>query len=133
MTDSTVQEYDIKFKFDSSVKKIEKLEAKLSKIRERQATNTEKVKNSVKRTALWMDRSADKSQAAAQAAFRNRVEMAKTADEVRNVVASERHRVRLQKQQTREMKKQSFLMNKMKASSQQLAGNMVSACNPFLV
>ena len=110
MAGTTVQEYDIKFKFHSSVKKVEQLESKLAKLRERQLTNVEKVKNSVKRTSLWMDEYKSDVAKSAQLRFQESVLAAKTADEVRDIVANERQRVRVAKQLTREKKKQSFIL-----------------------
>jgi tape measure domain-containing protein len=132
--DSHVQQYIISFKFDKTVKKLEETQSKLKKSEERlakleqtRATNLEKVKNSVKRTALWKDKYVDKAERAAQVEFKMAVRAAKTADKVRNIVAQERQRLRVSKKQSAELKKQNFLLQKMNSSSKQLAGNMVSA------
>ena len=70
---------------------------------------------------------ADKAQMITQAQIRTRIATAKTATEVRNIVAQEKAKLEFSKRSTAEMKKQNFLMQRMKNSSQQFAGNMVSA------
>ncbi|HHB9680399.1 TPA: hypothetical protein ACOAY7_002782 [Vibrio cholerae] len=67
----------------------------------------------------------------AEQAYKNAIKQAmmqaKTADELRNAVKAERVRLRIARENTREYEKQNFLMRRMQQSSQQIAGNMVSA------
>jgi len=102
-------------------------EEKAEQISKRRAANLERAVKAVKRTALWQDKVTTKAEKEAKARLVSSIRAAKTADEVRNIVASERQRLREMKRQERSLRKQSFILQRMKSSSKQLAGNMVSA------
>lgn len=89
--------------------------------------NLTQAKNTLKRSALWLDKGANAAEREAKAALMSQVSKAKSADEVKNMVAMTRSRLREMKKQERSLKKQNFLMQRMKSSSKQIAGNMLSA------
>lgn len=81
---------------------------------------------SAKRIASIMTEETDEATRGAAARIRNRIATARTADEVRDIVAEERTRLRLARRNTAQAERQNFLLNRMRASSRQVAGNMVS-------
>lgn len=91
-----------------------------AKAEQQRINSLEKAKATVMRTAAMQKLQTNESEKQFQWNVKNRLETAKTADEVKMIVAQERARTKLYRQQ-------SFLMKRMTSSSQQLAGNMVSA------
>ncbi|AGH32171.1 tail length tape measure protein [Vibrio phage 11895-B1] len=109
---------------DSSTKQFYKKKAALAKqaanAAGREAAALKRAKDSVMTSAFMMKKNASASEMSAQAAIKSSIASAKTAQEVRKAY-------RFHKNSTAELNKQSFLMRRMKASSEQFAGNMVSA------
>ncbi len=83
-------------------------------------SSLEKAKENVRNSALMTEKEASAAQRAAQSRIKSKIALAKSAAEVRGIVAQERASLRL-------AKKKSFLVNRMNASSKEFAGNMVSA------
>ncbi|AUR91503.1 coil containing protein [Vibrio phage 1.161.O._10N.261.48.C5] len=83
-------------------------------------SSLEKAKENVRNSALMAEKEASATQRAAQSRIKSKIALAKSAAEVREIVAQERASLRL-------AKKKSFLVNRMNASSKEFAGNMVSA------
>lgn len=83
-------------------------------------SSLEKAKENVRNSALMTEKEASAAQRAAQSRIKSKIALAKSAAEVRSIVAQERASLRL-------AKKKSFLVNRMNASSKEFAGNMVSA------
>lgn len=80
----------------------------------------ERAKEAVRNSALMMKKEANEATRSAQASIRKQIATAKTAEEVRRIVAREKASLNI-------TKKKSFLMQRMQNSSKQIAGNMVSA------
>ncbi|AHK11565.1 tape measure protein [Shewanella sp. phage 1/40] len=93
----------------------------------RRKSNLGVAKTSFDRSDLNLTQYTDARKLAAQAALRESIAQAKTADEVRMIVATERQRLRVMKQNERSMGKQNYLMQRMNASSKQFTSNMFSA------
>lgn len=91
-----------------------------AKAEQQRVNSLEKAKATIMRTAAMQKLQTNESEKQFQWNVKNRMETAKTADEVKMIVAQERARAKLYKQQ-------NFLLKRMSTSSQQLAGNMVSA------
>lgn len=93
---------------------------------EREAKALQRATESLKNSAFWQKKQAGEAHNLARARIRERMSTAKTAQELRRIVAQEKSRLELTQRQTREMKKQTFLMEKLKVSSKQFLGNWVS-------
>jgi hypothetical protein len=87
---------------------------------EQRVSSLNKARESVNNSALMMEKEAKGAHKVTQQRIRQRIATAKTAEHVRRIVAQERAGLKL-------AKKKSFLMTRMQASSQQIAGNMASA------
>lgn len=98
-----------------------------ARMESRRVSNLAAAKETFGRSSINLRGSSKPSELAAQAAVREAVAKATTANQVRMIVAKERERLRVMKQQERNLHKQNFLMQRMQSSSKQLAGNMVSA------
>jgi len=93
---------------------------KILNARKAEAKALERAKEAVRNSALMTEKSAKHATKQVQADIKRRIAVAKTASEVRKIVAQERARLKV-------MKKQSFVAKRMKSSSQQILGNMASA------
>lgn len=93
---------------------------KLQRAEDRRVASLRKARNEVEGTALMQKVAATAAEKNLQAAIRTAMADAKSGEELRN-------RVRLLKASTAEQRKQHFLMQRMQSSSEQFAGNMVSA------
>jgi tape measure domain-containing protein len=91
------------------------------------AAAKEKAVRALETTAFWQKQDADAAHRSAKATIQKRIAEAKTAHEVRKIVALEKQKLLLDRKQTKEAQKQSFFMSKMTTSSKQLAGNMLGA------
>lgn len=80
----------------------------------------ERARTAIRNSTMMQELGANASQRSAQANIRARIATARTADEVRTIVAQERSRLRL-------MQRQSGVMRRMQQSSHQMMNNMVSA------
>lgn len=80
----------------------------------------ERARSAISNSTIMQQRGATSAQREAQARIRGRVAQARTADEVRSIVANERARLRV-------MQQQSGVMRRMRQSSNQMMNNMVSA------
>lgn len=83
--------------------------------------------STLKNSALWLDRGATEKERELKATLKVRVATAKTAAEVKKLVAATRSDLRANKLREKSLRKQNFLLAKMQSSSSQLAGNLVSA------
>lgn len=90
-------------------------------------TNLASAKETFNRSSMALRAPTGASEIAAKNALLESIAKAKTANEVKMIVAKERERLRLNRQIERSAAKQNFLMQRMSASSKQIAGNMVSA------
>ena len=90
------------------------------KLQKQRVDQLNRAKEAVSLTALMQDQSNNKAVKAVQLSIKDRVSRARTAKEVKRIVAQERARLKI-------MKKQSFWAQRMSSSSKQFAGNMVSA------
>lgn len=88
---------------------------------------TEKAMNNVKRSGWYMKQYASENERAVIANLQNKLATATSAEQVRNMAAVARNDLRVLRERTREMQSQNFLLRRMQSSSQQMAGNMVSA------
>lgn len=93
---------------------------KLQRAEDRRVASLRKARNEVEGTALMQKVAATAAEKNLQAAIRTAMAESKSGEELRN-------RVRLLKASTAEQRKQHFLMQRMQSSSEQFAGNMVSA------
>ena len=100
--------------------RITKEKGKQSRADAARVSSLEKAKESVRNSALMTEKEASAAQRAAQSRIKSKIALAKSAAEVRSIVAQERASLRL-------AKKKSFLVSRMEASSKEFAGNMVSA------
>lgn len=113
---------------NAHVKAREKEMDRLARMEARRQTGLTQAQTTFGRSSLNLRTYQARSvNATAQQELRRAVAAAKTADEVRLLVAKERERLRVMKEQERSLNKQNFLMQRMTASSKQFAGNMVSA------
>lgn len=113
---------------NAHVKAREKEMDRLARMEARRQTGLAQAQTTFGRSSLNLRTyQAGSVNAGAQRELRRAVAAAKTADEVRLLVAKERERLRVMKEQERSLNKQNFLMQRMTASSKQFAGNMVSA------
>ena len=87
---------------------------------ERRLKALNKARVQVKSTTFMLKRGADAVTKEAQSAIKLSIASAKTADEVREAF-------RFHKNNTAQLRQQNFMMSRMKQSSEQIAGNMVSA------
>ena len=101
--------------------------AKSAKAAQREAENLAKSKRSANRLALLADKRNSAQEEGNRLALKMAVARAKDAEEIKDIIAQERSRLRVQKKQTAEAKKQLGVLNRLKTSSKQFAGNMVSA------
>lgn len=104
----------------SFYKQQEQAAAKLAKVEERRVRALEKAKQSVLTSSFMLKDNATAAEKLTQEAIRTSIATQKTADGVRRTV-------RMAKANSTELRKQSYLMSRMKDSSNQMAGNMVSA------
>ncbi len=104
----------------SFYKQQEQAADKLAKVEERRVRALEKAKHSVLTSSFMLKENVTAAEKLTQETIKRRVTLAKTTEEVR-------HAVRLAKANTSELRKQNYLMSRMKDSSSQMAGNMVSA------
>jgi len=98
-----------------------------ARMESRRVTNLSSAKETFGRSGLNLKAATNEQERLAQAALRESVAKARTAKEVRLLIAMERERLRVMRQSERSMHKQNFLMQRMSASSKQFAGNMLSA------
>jgi len=98
-----------------------------ARMESRRVTNLGAAKETFGRSGLNLKAATNEQERLAQAALRESVAKARTAKEVRLLIAMERERLRVMRQSERSMHKQNFLMQRMSASSKQFAGNMLSA------
>lgn len=91
------------------------------------AAATEKAKGAVQRSVWYMKDYNTQAEKAIMQRLRERVLIAKTSDEVRHQAAIARNALRIEREKLRTFEKQNFLLKRMQSSSQQIAGNMVSA------
>lgn len=87
----------------------------------------EKSKGTLNRSVWFMKQYNTEAEKLVINRLREQVAMAKTAKQVRDAAAMARNDLRTQREKLRTYEKQNFLMKRMQASSQQMAGNMVSA------
>jgi len=127
MATETAQTYKISFKFDESFKRLEAFQKKFKQGSVDQMKALDRAKASVGRMAIMQDKAATAAHRGVQAAIKHAIATATSADELRDVVARQRAILKASKQVTNEIKKQNFLMQKMKSSSKQIAGNWLSA------
>jgi hypothetical protein len=97
------------------------------RLRASRAKNLSAARNTFNRSSMALRAPTNAGEAAAKDALLESVAKAKTANKVREIVAKERERLRLNKQLERSAHKQNFLMQRMQSSSKQFAGNMISA------
>lgn len=113
---------------NAHVKAREKEMDRLARMEARRQTGLAQAQSTFGRSSLNLRTyQAGSVNAGAQRELQRAVAAAKTADQVRLLVARERERLRVLKEQERTLNKQNFLMQRMTASSKQFAGNMVSA------
>lgn len=93
----------------------------------REAASVDKAKRAINRTSLLQDKYNDKVRQGIVNRLKEGLATAKTVDDVKDLVAIARRDIREQNKKLRVLQKQNFLMKRMQASSQQIAGNMVSA------
>lgn len=97
----------------------------------KEAANTAKAlakaQESAKLTKVWLQEAANAEDAIQRKSFKTALNHAKSASEVKKILTSERNRLAVNKRNTAEIKRQSFLTNRMATSSKQFAGNMLSA------
>ncbi len=109
---------------DSSHKKFLKDQARMQRRSaeqaERQAKALQEAKTQVMTTSYMLKRNLSTSEKETREAIKTSIANAKTAKEVRNAF-------RFHKNNTAQLQKQQFLMRRMQQSSEQFAGNMVSA------
>lgn len=127
MATETAQTYKISFKFDESFKKLAAFQKEFKKGSVDQLKALDRAKASTARMAIMQDKAATDAHRAAQAAIKESIATAKTADELRNVVARQRAILKAANKTTNQYKKQNFLLQKMQTSSKQIAGNWISA------
>lgn len=97
------------------------------RIREQEYSGLNKAKEGFRRSSLNLSAATTQQEKIAKDALLEAVAKAKTGNEVRMIVAKERERLRVMRQQERSQTKQTYLMRRMTESSKQFAGNMVSA------
>ena len=127
MANEKVQSYVIDVKFSESFKKLEKIYDKFKDVNVKNANALERAQKSIKRSALWLDEAKTDAEKKARADVKSAMANAKTADELKDQVAESRSYLRVNKKNTKENKKQNFLLQRMQSSSKQMAGNMVTA------
>lgn len=91
------------------------------------AAGLEKSKDTLFRSVWFMKQYNTEAEKLVMNRLREQVAMAKTAKQVRDAAAMARNNLRIEREKLRTYEKQNFLMKRMQASSQQMAGNMVSA------
>lgn len=91
------------------------------------AAGLEKSKDTLFRSVWFMKQYNTEAEKLVMNKLREQVAMAKTAKQVRDAAAMARNNLRIEREKLRTYEKQNFLMKRMQASSQQMAGNMVSA------
>ena len=112
-------------KMNAHMKERERHLVRVQKAEERRVMTLNKALASVKRTAFYRDKDANSSREGLKAALREKLDTAKTADQVRDMVAATRQRLRYNKLNEKSYRKQNFILRRMKESSKQYAGNMV--------
>ena len=80
----------------------------------------EKARDTVMHSNLMLKKTKDIQEQTVQLSLKGAIAQAKTAEEVRR-------QYKIHMQNNRELKKQNFLMDRLKSSSEQFAGNMISA------
>lgn len=91
------------------------------------AAATEKAKDALK-NALWTSKKYNTQQEKSLILkMEEQLATAKTARQVRRIAAVTKSQLRDQRESNRQLEKQNFLFKRMQSSSQQIAGNMVSA------
>ncbi len=109
---------------DSSHKKFLKDQAKMQRRSaeqaERQAKALQEAKTQIMTTSYMLKRNLSTSEKETREAIKLQIATAKTGKEVRSIY-------RFHKNNTAQLQKQQFLMRRMQQSSEQFAGNMVSA------
>lgn len=100
--------------------KLEKTNARIANQAERQAKALQEAKTQIMTTSYMLKRNLSTSEKETREAIKTSIANAKTAKEVRNAF-------RFHKNNTAQLQKQQFLMRRMQQSSEQFAGNMVSA------
>jgi hypothetical protein len=114
-------------KMTSHLKAREKQLLKNAAIEEKRIASLERAKKSFQRSALFRDKARNSAEGELRAQMKIRLQSAKTADKVKQIVSDHRTALGVLRKQGAALKKNSFLMNRMKNSSQQFAGNMIGA------
>lgn len=112
---------------EEAQKKINGLKQAANKLELQNAAGLEKSKDTLNRSVWFMKQYNTAGEKAIMNRLREQVAMAKTANQVRDAAAMARNNLRIEREKLRTYEKQNFLMKRMQASSQQMAGNMVSA------
>lgn len=97
------------------------------KLEQQRVNALEKAKKAIARSALMQKRTEDSQEKSVQNAIKIAMAEAKTADELRDTVASERARLAQAKRFTAQQKRQLYLQRRITDSSKQFLGNYMSA------
>lgn len=116
-----------KDKMTAHMKERERHLVRVQKAEERRVVTLGKAQASAKRTALYQDKGRTAAEAMIKSAMRKAIAEATTADAVRDATSSARQRLRINKKSETSLRKQNFILGRMKESSKQYAGNMVGA------
>jgi tape measure domain-containing protein len=97
------------------------------RIDERESRSLSAAKTRFSMSSMALRAPTGEAERATKQALLESVAKAKTANQVRMIVAKERERLHLNKMTERSLNKQNFLMRRLESSSKQMAGNMLSA------
>ena len=114
-------------KMDAHLKAREQYINTANKAEAQRVKHLERARRVAKQHNIMLGDTEDKQVLLTRAAIKERITKAKTADEVRYILKEEVARLKTTKKTTAQMNKQNFLLRRMKSSSEQVAGNMVSA------
>lgn len=106
---------------------LERSKKRSIKLSQQELNSLNKAKETVKNTMWFRQKYNTQEEKAIILALRENMLKAKTAQQVRSMVATTKHDLRMQREKLRTLEKQNFLLRRMKSSSEQFAGNMVSA------
>ena len=126
MAGEKVQSYVIDVEFSKSFQKLEKIYDKFKNHNVKNVNALERAQKSVRRSAIYLDEARTDAEKIARDSVETALANAKTADELKQQVAEARSKLRVDKRNTKELKKQNFLIQRMQTSTKQMAGNLVT-------
>lgn len=112
---------------ESAQKKVNSLKQSANRLELQNSAALEKSKDTLSRSVWFQKQYNTQTEKSIMLRLEESIASARTAKQVRDAAAIARKALNTEREKLRTFEKQNFLMKRMQASSQQMAGNMVSA------